>query len=403
MDGPAVLSSGVDEVTAAIDAEGLTLRRFVWSPKGDALYFEGSSESVRNIWRVPVDARSLTWKSAPERLTTSATSETEIAVSPDGRRLAFRAHAERTRLWSFPLEAGGLRAAAGEPLTSGEGRELQPDAPTAGNKLLYQTVRGAHRELREISLIDRREHVLLAGTERIDRALWSPDGTRLAYLRRLDDLGAAPAEFVVLRPSGGVEARYALSRDATTTFRPSDWSPDGTWILGGCRPDGSARLAVCSLDVGEPSPAVAVITAHPDLNLFQQRLSPDAAWITFMAANPLEAGTSTIHVVRAGGGVWTPMTDGRQFDDKPIWSADGRRLYYLSNRGGFFNVWGRRFDPAAGQPVGSPFRVTDFHSPRLMISPDNIPSVGIAVAAEQLVLPITEASGQLWVLDLPVP
>jgi hypothetical protein len=171
-------------------------------------------------------------------------------------------------------------------------------------------------------------------------------------------------------------------------------------MLGGCRPGASGRLAVCALDVRQPSPEPAVITSHPDLNLFQQRLSPAGRWITFMATAPLDAGTSTIQVVPAGGGVWTPITDGRQFDDKPIWSADGRTLYYLSNRGAFFNVWGRRFDPANGQPIGEPFQVTSFHGPRLMISPDNIPSVGIAATADRLVLPITEASGQLWVLDV---
>jgi Tol biopolymer transport system component len=118
-----------------------------------------------------------------------------------------------------------------------------------------------------------------------------------------------------------------------------------------------------------------------------------------MAVNPVEGGTSTVYVVPAGGGMWTPITGGRSFDDKPRWSADGRTLYYLSNSGAFFNVWGRRFDPATGQALGEPFRVTSFNSPRLMISPDRISSVGIAVAAARLVLPITEATGQVWVLE----
>jgi WD40 repeat protein len=57
----------------------------------------------------------------------------------------------------------------------------------------------------------------------------------------------------------------------------------------------------------------------------------------------------------------------RNWDDKPRWSPDGRTIYFLSGRGGFFNVWGIHFDPDAGEPVGQPFQVSKFESPRLMV------------------------------------
>lgn len=401
--GSAVVSSlppGLQEGAAP----DLTLGKFAWSPKGEYVYFQGTSEGARNLWRVPVDRRSLAWATEPERLTTSAAPETEIAVSKDGSRLAFRAYAEQTRFWSFPLDRRGTVSGDGEPLTSGEGRELQPDVSAAGDKLVYQAVRGAHRELRELSLIDRREQVLVSGTDRIEQAVWSPDGSRLAYMRRPGDgrtSSSAPAtsEFVVLRASGTVEARYALPQQAHSVLNAQDWAPDGRLILGGCRPEASRTLAVCSLDVRDPTAEPAVIASHPELNTFQQRFSPDSRWIAFMAVNPAEAGASTVYVVPAGGGAWTAITDGRAFDDKPRWSPDGRTVYYLSNSGAFFNVWGRHFDPIAGQALGAPFRVTSFNSPRQMISPDNITRLGIAVGSDRLVLPITEAAGELWVLE----
>lgn len=37
------------------------------------------------------------------------------------------------------------------------------------------------------------------------------------------------------------------------------------------------------------------------------------------------------------------------------WSRDGTRLA--------FNVWGIRFNPVRGRPLGEPFRVTSFESP----------------------------------------
>ena len=76
---------------------------------------------------------------------------------------------------------------------------------------------------------------------------------------------------------------------------------------------------------------------------------------------------SALYVVSASGGPWTRITDGRHWDDKPRWSPNGRTIYFVSGPGGFFNIWGIRFDPDAGKPVGQPFQISKFDSPRLMI------------------------------------
>ncbi|MEO7271235.1 MAG: hypothetical protein ABIX28_26015 [Vicinamibacterales bacterium] len=118
-----------------------------------------------------------------------------------------------------------------------------------------------------------------------------------------------------------------------------------------------------------------------------------------MAETARASGRSRLYVVPASGGGWTPLTDGTAFDDKPRWSHDGRLLYYLSDRDGFFNVWGRRFDGATGQPDGAPFQVTSFRTSQRMISPENISDAEIAVDAHRLVLPLTEVSSQIWLLE----
>jgi hypothetical protein len=111
-----------------------------------------------------------------------------------------------------------------------------------------------------------------------------------------------------------------------------------------------------------------------------------------------DARASRIHVVPESGGEWRAVTEGLWYDDKPHWSRDGRTLYFLSDRLGMFNVWGRRFDPDRGTPVGAPFQVTSFASPRQTLSPE-LQRMQIAVTSTHLFLPITETSGELWVLD----
>ena len=87
----------------------MTLSDFLWSPSGQTLYFEGISQSVKNLWKVEVEPRSLRWTAGPERLTTGAGPDKDIAISPDGRKLAFTARAEKTRLWSLPFDASAGR------------------------------------------------------------------------------------------------------------------------------------------------------------------------------------------------------------------------------------------------------------------------------------------------------
>ncbi|HEY1894665.1 MAG TPA: hypothetical protein VGG62_00270, partial [Terracidiphilus sp.] len=77
---------------------------------------------------------------------------------------------------------------------------------------------------------------------------------------------------------------------------------------------------------------------------------------------------------------------------------DGRTIYFISGPDGLFNVWGIRFDPDTGKPVGSPFQLSKFDRPRQMI-PRWIPAVDLSLTQDKLVLTMAEESGSIWVLD----
>jgi Tol biopolymer transport system component/DNA-binding winged helix-turn-helix (wHTH) protein len=403
LDGGPPAKTEIDpKVEERMREASVTLTDFLWSPSGQTLYFEGTSQSVRNLWKVEVDPQSLRWTAGPERLTTAAGPDRDIAISPDGRKLAFSARAEKTRLWSLPFDASAGRIKGeSRPVTAAGVKAGYPELSPDGRKVAFVTRRAGKWEFWEKSLKDGSETLLAADELHRAQPHWSHDGSRLIYnrSRQLNPEGSRHESGLALMPSGG-GAEQTLTTPSVANISVWDWSLDGKWILGGSDQQ-PGRHAICIFPIAAAPQAekqMRMVTSHPEMNLYQARFSPDQQWISFIAAKATEAGISTIFVVPVSGGEWRRVTEAKYFDDKPRWSPDGRRLYFVSNRTGFFNVWAIDFDPASGQPRGEPFRVTNFESPAQMV----LPEVGVmemALAADRIVLPIMEVSGGIWILE----
>jgi Tol biopolymer transport system component/DNA-binding winged helix-turn-helix (wHTH) protein len=406
VDGGAPIKSEVAEtVKQQLKESDVSFTDFQWSHSGGTLYFEGVSRSVRNIWRVNVDPQSLAWIAGPERLTNGSPLDTDLALSSDGTKLAFTARNERTRLWSLPFDGvDGKVKDGGQPITSAGVDALRPDISHDGKKLVFVAQRAGKEELWEKSLSDGHETLLVADDSSRIFPRWSHDGLRLSYARlRPPNSKRAQneCELTLISANGGDEQTITTTNN--TPELAWDWSSDGEWILGGSQRQTPGRRLICLFPLVAAPHAeteMRVIASHPENNLWQARFSPDNRWISFCAAKADEAGVSTIYVVPASGGAWIRITEGKYFDDKPRWSPDGKTIYFISSRTGFFNVWGLRFDPNSGKPAGEPFRVTSFENPSQMIL-SNVRYMDMALAANRLVLPIMEVSGGIWILENP--
>ena len=401
LDGASPVKSSVSaDVASRLKKTGVNLLEFTWSPVGDALYFEGRSEEAINIWRVGVDPKTLEWRDGPERVTVGGGLDTNIAVSPDGTKLAFTVRDESTRLWSLPFDPiEGRVLAKGEPITPKGLDALYPDVPPHGAHVIYRTIRRGKHELRRRSLITGEDRVLPVNGD-IFVPRWSDDGTLLAFRKLFPGPvdGTPRKNAIVIVSADGTNERNLTTPSDRERTPPYDWSADGRWILGSCEHGPTERLAVCVLPTAAAPRAekqMRIVASDPDRNLYQATFSPNQRWIAFTATSP---GLSAIYMVSSEGGQWTAVTEGTYWDDKPRWSPDGRTLYFVSNRSGFLNVWGRRFDPVTGKPSGDPFRVTNLENPSERVS-SPVNTMELAIAPNQMVLPIVEASGSVWVLE----
>jgi Tol biopolymer transport system component len=181
-----------------------------------------------------------------------------------------------------------------------------------------------------------------------------------------------------------------------------DWSPDGSSVVLSQRNDRTGRAEVWQVPVGNSGPVQFTprkIISDPNDDVYQPHFSRDGRWIVFVTPRALpQRVTCTLFVVPVSGGPWVPITDGKQWDDKPRWSPDGKVIYFLSDRTGLFNVWGIRFNPARGRPLGEPFHVTSFDSPTLKVS-RGTPIAEFSLTEDRLLLPLEHSSGGIWVLD----
>jgi serine/threonine protein kinase/Tol biopolymer transport system component len=108
-----------------------------WAPSGKAIYFGRPYRGARNIWKMNIDPGTLRAVTI-ERLTTGPGPDTEINISPDGKRLAFTAKSEHIRTWLFPFDAtSGRIGGNGKPITSPGMASFNPSLSRDGNKVVF--------------------------------------------------------------------------------------------------------------------------------------------------------------------------------------------------------------------------------------------------------------------------
>ncbi len=409
INGGQPLQSQIDStVQSQLKEAGVRFANFLWLPSAKGLIFEGESQGVRNLWKVNVDPQTLRWIDGLVRLTTGAGKDIDIAVSSDGRKLAFSVRSERSRLWTLPFDpVAGRTTGTSQPLTGAGIDALQPRLSQDRKMLVFRKRRADKEELWAKSLADGRETLLIGGDDfRRVNPILSKDGTQLIYVRSNPKYPGQPEidpqmdRTLALRTLSGSEEQI-LTSAFQGRLSLTDWTTDSKWILISSDFQTPGRVALCLLPLDAAPHAetqMRLIASHPDYNLWQGQFSPDGRWISFNAFNATDTSSSRVYVVSASGGSWISLTEGKYWDDKPRWSPDGKVIYFVSNRTGFFNVWKVRFDPAGGKPLDQPTRVTDFQSTTQMLIP-SIVQLEMALTSDRIILPMMEASGGIWVLE----
>ena len=234
------------------------------------------------------------------------------------------------------------------PLTTSPGVEQFPSLSPDGQWVVYSCLESGHRRI-YLQSVSGQNAFPITKEPNVDddEPVFSPDGEKIAFRSSRDGGGI----FVMGRTGEGVRL---LTR---TGFNPS-WSPDGTKIVFAT---GNVQLMPLNWESASELWIADVRTeAVQNLskgNAVQPSWSPNGhriAYVGRLAAGPGQGVQMHIWTMPAGGGEPTAVTGGTAADWCPVWSRDGKHLYFVSDRSGSMNLWRVRVDEASGKPTGEP-------------------------------------------------
>jgi Tol biopolymer transport system component len=187
-----------------------------------------------------------------------------------------------------------------------------------------------------VKLVGTGEPVRLTTASEIDESpAWSPDGQRIAFVRRIP---GRVFEVLVIPALGGAERRVAsLVLDSSRRSTRLSWSPDGKWIAIGGKPSDSEPFGLWLVQIDGVEKRRLTTPSSPDwLADYAPVFSPDGRRIAFIRGKATKAALFILPVSPA----MTPLGQPVQVVSDPRWTSiqglawtpDGRSL--LFSRGG---------------------------------------------------------------------
>ena len=271
-----------------------------------------------------------------EQITADPGLEIQPTISPDGKLLAYAAgSATAMRIFIRPVGAAGGRTIplSDDPTVVETQPRWSPDAA----KILYLTRGGASVAP---ALGGASQPLVARGPSGIVKsAMWSPDGTEIAFVRG-DTLSAMPA-------GGGAARTIATGPD----LHSCSWAPNG-------------RLIAC---VSQNSISVLPGALYGNL------------------------APSGILLFPVEGGEAVRIAEPTAYNQSPVFSRDGRRLFFLSSRDGPRDVYVVNLS-SSGQPRGTALRLT---------TGLNAKTISISSDEKRLAYTVYTARANIWSAPIP--
>ena len=269
-----------------------------------------------------------------------------------------------------------------QQFTADAGLEIQPALAPDGNLVAYAAGDATRMRIFIRPLRGGRTIPLSDDSASVEtHPQWSPDGSQLLFLTR----GG-----VSIGPALGGSSRPLIPPAGTRVVTTATWSPNAGQIAF-VRSD---SLLIVTVDGGN----VEHVATGDDLHSCQW--SPNRKWIACVSQNAIASrpgvqfgnlAPSAIVLFPVAGGEPTRIAEPNAVNQSPVFSGDGRRLLYVSNKDGPRDIYAIELR-SSGQPQGEATRLT---------TGLGASSISMSANGQRLAYSVYTARANIW--SLPVP
>ncbi len=298
-----------------------------WSPDGKWIAYadRDTPQEAASIWLLsPETGERRRFTSPP-----AGTKDIFPAFSPDGETLAFtRGHT----IFLAPLAGGAAR-----PITSGEWSILHLAWTADGQEIVYSGLHSGAYEFWRLPVSSGEARRIPLGQGNFYFPSIARQGQRLALVRETDDWNIWRIPLARPGETGGTPQRWIAS---TSEDGAPQYSPDGTKIVFGSGRSGDGELWVCEADGSN----AAQLTSFPGAVVDTFSWAGDSRSVI---VNLRRAGFET-YLVNLDGSAPRRLTTDVPIESYPIFSGDGRFVYFGSRKSGASQIWKA---PVSGGPA----------------------------------------------------
>ncbi|GAA4401650.1 amidohydrolase family protein [Nibrella viscosa] len=313
-------------------------RQPAWSPDGNWVAFHAFWDGTYHIWMVSKDGKQ------KKQLTIGIYDDREPHWSPDGKRLVFASdRSGNYDIWQLTLDTGLLTQ-----LTRNAGNDYNPAYSADGSQIAFVSERTETPGLYRLDA-GGTEHLLFATTARLAAPTWSPDGARVLY----NSVSKSQSGLAAVTVADGKNQLLTAADEDVFPFRVS-WVSASEYLYTA---DGKLKKRSVGQANAKEIPFQATVALSrpsytrkaydfdrsaplPVRGLKGPAVSPDGRQVVFAALGDL-------WLLTKGNPQPKALTNDVYVDADPVWSPDGRRIAYTSDRKGNMDLWVR--DLATGK------------------------------------------------------